>query len=120
MRLPRFRAGSYLLMETGYEAAAPGFKTAITVLATVISKTGSQRVVIDAGMKALSCERGIPSVKDMPELRLRALHAEHGICDLVDPETPVESRRSRPDLGAVWRCYRKFTPPNVWRSRRSS
>ena len=99
--ITEIQAGSYLLMEKGYEAAAPGFKTAITVLATVISKTDRQRVVLDAGMKALSCERGMPTLKDAPGLHLRALHAEHGICDFMDSEAPVEVG----DLVQIWVQY---------------
>jgi D-serine deaminase-like pyridoxal phosphate-dependent protein len=37
-----------------------------------------------------SCERGIPTVKDMPALSVRRLTAEHGIIDIKDPATPVE------------------------------
>lgn len=88
--ITEIQAGSYLLMETGYELAAPAFKTALTVLATVISKTSGRRIVVNAGLKALSAERGMPTVKDCPGLVLRALNAEHGIIDLVDPDNDVE------------------------------
>jgi D-serine deaminase-like pyridoxal phosphate-dependent protein len=40
--------------------------------------------VADAGVKALSGERGLPSIKGAPGLRLRALHAEHAVIDIQD------------------------------------
>jgi D-serine deaminase-like pyridoxal phosphate-dependent protein len=89
--ITEIQAGSYLLMEAGYEAAAPEFATALTVLATVISKTEGKRIVVDAGLKALSAERGMPTVRgDDGRLTLRALHAEHGIIDFTDPDVSVQ------------------------------
>jgi D-serine deaminase-like pyridoxal phosphate-dependent protein len=88
--ITEIQAGSYLFMETGYEAAAPSFNTALTVLATAISKTDGQRVVIDAGIKALSAERGMPTVKDRFGFILRDLNAEHGIIDLAEGASSIE------------------------------
>jgi D-serine deaminase-like pyridoxal phosphate-dependent protein len=84
------QAGSFLLMDTGYAPFAPDFQPALSVLATVVSKTAGERIVADAGVKAISGERGLPSVKGINGLRLRALHAEHAPIDLVDPCAPVE------------------------------
>lgn len=71
------QAGSYLLMDTWYASAAPQFEITLSVLATVVSKTPGQRLVVDAGVKAISGERGLPSVKGQPRLRVKTLHAEH-------------------------------------------
>jgi D-serine deaminase-like pyridoxal phosphate-dependent protein len=84
------QAGSYLLMDTDYQKCCTDFAPALTLLTTVISKTEGERIVVDAGLKALSCERGIPAVKDFPGLATRRLTAEHGIIDLQDPLAPVE------------------------------
>jgi D-serine deaminase-like pyridoxal phosphate-dependent protein len=84
------QAGSYLLMDTWYAPFAPEFQLSLTVLATVISKTPAQWMVADAGVKALNGQRGLPSVKGLPGLRLRALHAEHSPIDIVDPAQSVE------------------------------
>lgn len=84
------QAGSYLLMDTDYRKCCTDFDPALTLLTTVISKTAGERVVVDAGLKALSCERGIPAVKDIPGLATRRLTAEHGIIDLQDPLAPVQ------------------------------
>ena len=82
--------GSFLLMDTGYAPYAPDFQPALSVLTTVVSKTEGERIVVDAGVKAISGERGLPSVKGTDALRLRALHAEHAPIDLVDPNVSIE------------------------------
>jgi D-serine deaminase-like pyridoxal phosphate-dependent protein len=83
------QAGSYLLMDTNYRECCTDFDLALTVLATVVSKTNGERVVVDAGLKMLSCERGIPTVKDREGLTIRKLNAEHGIVDLQGVSAPV-------------------------------
>jgi D-serine deaminase-like pyridoxal phosphate-dependent protein len=84
------QAGSFLLMDTWYAPFAPDFKVALSVLATVISKTPGERIVVDAGVKAISGERGLPSVKGLSGLKLKALHAEHAPIELTAPSAPVE------------------------------
>ncbi len=84
------QAGSFLLMDTWYAPFAPDFKPALSVLVTVISKTAGRRIVVDGGVKAISGERGLPSVKGVAGLRVKALHAEHAPIELLDPKTPVE------------------------------
>jgi D-serine deaminase-like pyridoxal phosphate-dependent protein len=84
------QAGSYLLMDTEYRKCCTDFDLALTVFATVISKTEGKRIVIDAGLKAVSCERGIPTLKNLPGLTVRRLTAEHGIIDLEDPSAPLQ------------------------------
>ena len=66
------QAGSYLLMDTWYAPFAPDFKVALSVLVTVISKTGGERMVVDAGCKAISGERGLTTVKGIAGLKLKA------------------------------------------------
>ena len=84
------QAGSYLLMDTDYRKCCTDFDLTLTVLTSVLSKTEGERIVVDAGLKSLSCEHGIPTAKDMPGLSVRRLTAEHGIIDLKDPATPVD------------------------------
>lgn len=83
------QAGSYLLMDTWYAPYAPDFRLALSVLATVISKTPGERIVLDAGVKAISGERGLPAVKGMDGLKLKALHAEHAPVEIVDRNVNV-------------------------------
>ena len=83
------QVGSYLLMETIYQPFAPEFRVGLSVLATVVSKRENDHLVLDAGMKAISAERGLPTIKDIEGLHLTALHAEHGIVRIMDSNTPV-------------------------------
>jgi D-serine deaminase-like pyridoxal phosphate-dependent protein len=75
------QAGSFLLMDTNYAATCDDFERTLTVLGTVISVTDGQRIVVDAGVKSISGERGMPIVKSGNGLSLRKLNAEHGIID---------------------------------------
>jgi D-serine deaminase-like pyridoxal phosphate-dependent protein len=88
--ITEIQAGSYLLMDTDYQKCCTDFDLTLTVLTSVLSKTEGERIVVDAGLKSLSCERGIPMVKDVPGLSIRRLTAEHGIIDIKDPAVPIE------------------------------
>jgi len=78
------QAGSYLFMDTRYRGieGLEGFGCALTVLATVISRPHPQRAIIDAGMKAMTHEFGMPAPKDLPGAKLISLAEEHGIISL--------------------------------------
>ena len=88
--ITEFQAGSYLVMDTEYTSTCSDFERALTVLATVISKTEGERVVVDAGLKSISGEHGMPVVKGHDNVRLKKLNAEHGIIDILDPSVSVE------------------------------
>ncbi|MBS1597408.1 MAG: alanine racemase [Bacteroidetes bacterium] len=84
------QSGNYLLMDTSYARYAPDFEPALSLLTTVISTTPEERFVVNAGIKEISGERGMPSVKNMPGTSLRCLHAEHGIVDIENKTINVE------------------------------
>jgi D-serine deaminase-like pyridoxal phosphate-dependent protein len=84
------QAGSYLLMDTWYVPFAPEFKPTLTILATVISETPGERLVADAGVKAMSGANGFPSIKGIPGLRVKALHVEHTLMEISDHNVSVE------------------------------
>jgi len=84
------QAGSYLLTDTGYTVFASEFKRTLSLLVTVLSKTPGERIVVDAGIKAMSGERGLPLVKGTEGLKVKALHAEHGVIEIQDPSVSVE------------------------------
>ena len=84
------QGGSYLLMDTWYAPFAPDFTVALSVLVTVISKTAGERLVVDAGCKVISGERGLPTVKGIAGLKLKALHAEHAPIEILDPALAIE------------------------------
>ncbi len=85
------QAGSYLVMDTDYlQCCCTDFQLALSLLTTIVSKTGNERVVVDVGVKALSALRGLPSVKSAGGVTLKALNAEHGIIQLDSPTRPLE------------------------------
>jgi len=85
------QAGSYLVMDTDYfQCCCTDFTLALSLLTTIVSKTGNERVVVDVGVKALSALRGLPSVKSSGGVTLKALNAEHGIIQLGSPTRPLE------------------------------
>ena len=106
------QAGAYLLMDRWYAPFAPDFSPALSVLATVISKTEGQRIVVDAGVKAISGERGLCSIKSQPGLRVTALHAEHARSTSSLPTSRSMSATSSNSMSSITmeRCnlYRKM------------
>ena len=64
--ITEIQAGSYLLMDNIYVARRAPFQRSLTVLATVISTRGREHAVLDCGVKAVSGERGLPTMKDVP------------------------------------------------------
>jgi D-serine deaminase-like pyridoxal phosphate-dependent protein len=87
--ITEIQAGSYLLMDNIYVSRGAPFQRSLTVLATVISTRGREHAVLDCGVKAVSGERGLPTLKDVPGAHLRALHAEHAIIELDVPSPPL-------------------------------
>lgn len=57
--LTEVQAGSYVLMDGTYDALGLPFEIALYCCATVISRT-EDRAVLDAGLKALSTDSGLP------------------------------------------------------------
>jgi D-serine deaminase-like pyridoxal phosphate-dependent protein len=83
------QCGSYLLIDTDYLSWCTDFEPALSVLGTVISKTGGQRVIADVGLKAISGERGLPRLKNADGAILRKLNAEHAIIDIEQASLPI-------------------------------
>ena len=48
-------------------------------------------MVLDAGVKVISGERGLPFLKGQNGVRLKALHAEHGLVDLTQCDLPYKA-----------------------------
>ena len=76
-------AGSYVFMDTTYrKLEGLDFECALTLLTTVISRPRSYRAVVDAGLKEISQEFGMPEVKGVEGITLQSLCEEHGILKL--------------------------------------
>jgi len=87
------QAGSYLLMDTIYTNRGSTFSRSLTILATVISRPDQNRAVVDCGLKVLSGERGLSTVKDMEGVQLKALHAVHGLLETQNPDERLQPGR---------------------------
>ncbi len=88
--ITEFQAGSYLVMDTRYAETCADFELALSVLGTVISRTGDERIVVDAGLKSISSELGLPMVKSCSGVRTKRLNAEHGILEVVRPGVTLD------------------------------
>ena len=71
------QAGSYATMDAKYKEVGAEFDYALTVLVTVISRPSAEIAVVDAGLKGLTSEFGLPTVL-VEGARLMGLSEEHG------------------------------------------
>jgi D-serine deaminase-like pyridoxal phosphate-dependent protein len=80
-------AGSYIFMDTYYRRLEKvDFEFALSLLTTVISRPTKDRIVIDAGLKAITSEFGNPEVKEIKGVELHRISEEHGILESTNPE----------------------------------
>jgi D-serine deaminase-like pyridoxal phosphate-dependent protein len=93
------QAGSYVFMDADYarnkKADGSGFDTfehALFVLATVMSTPIETRAVVDAGLKALAFDAGMPEVPGLAGAVYHRPSDEHGALDLT-------ATNHRPSLG---------------------
>jgi D-serine deaminase-like pyridoxal phosphate-dependent protein len=95
------QAGSYVFMDTEYaqirNQAGEGyceFEHSLFVLASVMSVAGRDHVVVDAGLKAMSAEKGLPWVWKREGASATGISDEH---------TKIAFGASRPKLGEqIW------------------
>lgn len=71
------QAGSYATMDSHNAEFRLDFKQALFVLTSIISRPKPERGVIDAGMKAISKDAGLP-ISELPGVEVFALNEEHG------------------------------------------
>ncbi len=79
--------GSYVFMDADYNrnewdeagAGGPPFRQSLHVLAAVMSCVQPRRAIIDAGLKALAVDSGLPGVADLPGVVYEQASDEHGI-----------------------------------------
>jgi D-serine deaminase-like pyridoxal phosphate-dependent protein len=82
------QAGSYPFMDVDYRrvAGAPQqFEHALFVAATVMSRAAPDRAIVDAGLKALAVDSGMPRVHGRPDLEFARASDEHGRLVVRDP-----------------------------------
>ena len=86
------QAGSYIFMDADYardlgEDGGPyrDFEHSLFVYATVMSRPTKDRAVVDAGLKALAVDSGMPLMHAMPDVEYVRASDEHGALTLHDP-----------------------------------
>jgi D-serine deaminase-like pyridoxal phosphate-dependent protein len=72
--------GSFVFMDTDYRnALGPVYANALTILSTVISCPAPDRAVVDAGLKSLSIDSGMPEPRGLAGVQYQPGGDEHGI-----------------------------------------
>ena len=89
------QAGSYIFMDADYgkNLNQDGeydreFENSLFVLTSVMSRTRATFAVVDAGLKSMSFESGLPDVYGHPDYRYVASSDEHGRLEL-NPDSPI-------------------------------
>jgi D-serine deaminase-like pyridoxal phosphate-dependent protein len=79
------QAGSYVFMDATYAAIRPEFRVSLTMLTSVVSRPEPGHLALDAGLKTISREFGLPAPIGLPGATVRYLSEEHLVVDLADP-----------------------------------
>ncbi len=85
--------GSYVFMDADYQknALAPDqhhFEQSLFVLASVMSAPAPDRVIVDAGLKALAVDSGLPDIYGVRGLTYRKATDEHGVVAVAPDVSP--------------------------------
>jgi 3-hydroxy-D-aspartate aldolase len=79
------QCGSYIFMDGEYSAITGSdgepydeFEQSLFILSTVMSVAGPGRVILDAGLKSYTLEKGLPLIHGRKDARLVAASDEHG------------------------------------------
>lgn len=77
--ITEIQAGSYIFMDTTYGQVLKDFDHSLSILATVISKPESNRIVLDCGVKTLVGDLGTPMIQNLQPAKRCNLSEEHSI-----------------------------------------
>lgn len=90
------QAGSYIFMDADYARNRDSdgrpvsfFEHSLFVYATVMSRPNRRWVVVDAGLKALSVDSGMPTVVGYSGIEFTRAADEHGTIEITDPHCPI-------------------------------
>lgn len=76
------QAGTYVVMDTSYAPFAPGFRPALTVLGTVVSRHGA-RVILNCGTKTMG-NTSVAAPSAGPGMTVVGVDEEHTLIDVSD------------------------------------
>jgi D-serine deaminase-like pyridoxal phosphate-dependent protein len=82
--------GSYVTMDDWNTKHGIDFEQAITVLSTVVSRPEKGRAIIDAGLKAISTDHGLPRIISHKGLQIEALNEEHGKLTIANASIDID------------------------------
>jgi D-serine deaminase-like pyridoxal phosphate-dependent protein len=102
--------GSYIFMDGDYGRNEQGglrFEQSLFVATAVMSDRREGQIIVDAGLKSLAVDSGLPSVWGEPGLRYAAANDEHGIVQRT------EAGASRPPLGSLLRLVPGHCDPTL-------
>jgi len=88
--MTEIQAGSYVVMDAYYKNVVNEFDCALTILSTVISRPNKTTAIIDAGIKTMTKEFGLPLVKGIEGVKLTRLSEEHGNLDVSKSEIDLK------------------------------
>ncbi len=102
--ITEIQVGSYATMDSQYgREVGIDFEYGLTVLCTVISAPDPQRAEVDAGLKGVTRDFGLPIVLDPPGWELTGLAEEHGHLKRLDgpPLKPGDKVKIVPNHGCT-------------------
>ena len=85
--LTEVQVGSYVFMDKTYATIRDEFKPSIQVASTVVSRPVPERLVTDAGLKAMTSEFGWPMLQGVGASKMNYLSEEHAVLTLEQPES---------------------------------
>jgi len=108
-RITEIHAGSYVFSDAFHRNLVPGFDPALTVLASIISRTGDM-AVLDCGRKSIGIDRTPPELVGVSG----AIRFEHGEYFIHEEHTAIELV-GEPDLkvGDAVRLMPGYAPTTV-------
>ena len=84
------QAGGGIFSDVLYESWGVDHPLALTVMSTITSRPVPQRIITDAGRKAMSMDIATPRPIGLENVEKVALSAEHGVVTLSQPNTSLE------------------------------
>lgn len=108
-RITEIHAGSYVFSDAFHRRLVPGFKPALTVSSTIISKSGAM-AVLDCGRKSIGIDRTPPELVGVAG----AIRFEHGEYFIHEEHTAIELDESvELDVGDTVRLMPGYSPTTV-------
>jgi D-serine deaminase-like pyridoxal phosphate-dependent protein len=86
--ITEIQAGSYVFMDTTYQKYGVDLDFALSLLTSVVSTPRPEKFIVDAGLKSISAELGLPSIKGRGDMECVALNAEHGHYKMHSSNSP--------------------------------